>query len=439
MGATDQDKPVGGSEDAVLYGKADFQNMQRRAKEEKAQAGDYAITKFARDLTSSLDILALALRSVPESLRTRPADATEAEDPRKAVAELYSGVELTSKSIVDMLRMHGVTTFDPTGEKFNPLEHEAMYQAPVPTRSQVPSWNAPRQATRSKTASCERRRWALSRTRRRVAALPLLIRVCRDAVTRRSLGYAYVNFLNAADGERAMEQLNYSLIRGRPCRIMWSQRDPALRRTGQGNIFIKNLDETIDNKALHDTFSAFGQILSCKVAIGENGSLGYGFVHYETNEAAENAIIHVNGMLLNDKKVFVGHHVPKKERVAKIEEAKARFTNVYAKNIETSVTQEEFEELFKKFGPVTSCILSIDEEGSSRGFGFVNYEEHDDAQTAVNELHDSDYKGQKLFVARAQKKSEREESCGDRMRLPKTRSSPSRGCQSVPQEHPRGV
>ena len=57
------------------------------------------------------------------------------------------------------------------------------------------------------------------------------IRVCRDAVTRRSLGYAYVNYLNAADGacaswansspsylsagERALEQLNYSLIKGR--------------------------------------------------------------------------------------------------------------------------------------------------------------------------------------------------------------------------------
>lgn len=113
-------------------------------------------------------------------------------------------------------------------------------------------------------------------------------------------------------------------------RIMWSQRDPALRKTGQGNIFIKNLDEQIDNKvrimtssicslftvclqALHDTFAAFGNVLSCKVATDEHGrSKGYGFVHYETAEAAETAIKAVNGMLLNDKKVYVGHHISRK-------------------------------------------------------------------------------------------------------------------------------
>ncbi|KAI1314570.1 Protein phosphatase PP2A regulatory subunit B [Mortierella claussenii] len=235
------------------------------------------------------------------------------------------------------------------------------------------------------------------------------IRVCRDAVTRRSLGYAYVNFHNVADGERALETLNYTLIKNRPCRIMWSQRDPALRKTGTGNIFIKNLDSSIDNKALHDTFSAFGNILSCKVATEDGQSKGYGFVHYETHEAAENAIKHVNGMLLNDKKVFVGHHISKKERQSKVEEMKAKFTNVYIKNLDPEVSQDEVEALFTKFGPVTSVVVSTDENGRSKGFGFINFENHDDAKRAVDELHESDYKDKKLFVTRAQKKGEREE------------------------------
>jgi polyadenylate-binding protein len=44
--------------------------------------------------------------------------------------------------------------------------------------------------------------------------------VCRDAVTRRSLGYAYVNYLNAQDGERSLEQLNYSQIKGRAWSVL---------------------------------------------------------------------------------------------------------------------------------------------------------------------------------------------------------------------------
>jgi len=236
------------------------------------------------------------------------------------------------------------------------------------------------------------------------------IRVCRDAVTRRSLGYAYVNYLNTADGERALEQLNYSLIKNRACRIMWSQRDPALRKTGQGNIFIKNLDELIDNKALHDTFAAFGNVLSCKVATDEHGrSKGYGFVHYETAEAAERAIEAVNGMLLNDKKVYVGHHISRKERQSKLDEMKAQFTNLYIKNLDPELSQEDFEALFTKYGTVTSAVVQIDENGKSKGFGFVNYENHDDAAKAVEGLHETEINGFKLFVSRAQKKSEREE------------------------------
>ena len=239
------------------------------------------------------------------------------------------------------------------------------------------------------------------------------IRVCRDAVTRRSLGYAYVNYLNGQDAERALDQLNYSVIKTKPCRIMWSQRDPALRRTGAGNVFIKNLDETIDNKALHDTFVAFGAIVSCKVAVDETGkSRGYGFVHYETTEAAEEAISQVNGMMLADKVVFVGKYVPKRERQAKIDEVKSKFTNLYVKNLPLETTEEDFKELFAKYGTVTSAVIqpnTVDVDGKQLKFGFVNFEDHDAAKEALEKLHDSKYKDETLYVTRAQKKGEREE------------------------------
>lgn len=127
----ERDAKIKELQEAILYGKADYQNLQRRSKDEKAQAGDVAITKLARDLTNTLDILSLALRSVPEELRTASKDL-DLKDPRRVAADLFSGVDLTSKSMLDMLRTHGIVQFDPTGEKFDPKEHEALYQAPVP-------------------------------------------------------------------------------------------------------------------------------------------------------------------------------------------------------------------------------------------------------------------------------------------------------------------
>ena len=67
------------------------------------------------------------------------------------------------------------------------------------------------------------------------------VRICRDVITRRSLGYAYVNFQQPADAGRAMELLNHSVLNNTPIRIASSQRDPSLRKSGAGNVFIKNL------------------------------------------------------------------------------------------------------------------------------------------------------------------------------------------------------
>jgi len=132
-------------------------------------------------------------------------------------------------------------------------------------------------------------------------------------------------------------------------------------------------------------------------------------VHYSTGEAADAAIKAVNGMLLNDKKVYVGHHIGKKERQSKVEEQRAQFTNIFVKNINPELTEEEFEGLFSPYGKIVSAALTKDEGGVSKGFGFVNFEDHEAAKKAVDELNDKEVKDQKIFVGRAQKRSERDE------------------------------
>ncbi|XP_014465096.1 polyadenylate-binding protein 1-like isoform X1 [Alligator mississippiensis] len=234
------------------------------------------------------------------------------------------------------------------------------------------------------------------------------IRVCRDVATRRSLGYAYINFQQPADAERALDTMNFEVIKGRPIRIMWSQRDPGLRKSGVGNVFIKNLDDSIDNKALYDTFSAFGNILSCKVVCDENGSRGYGFVHFETHEAANRAIETMNGMLLNDRKVFVGHFKSRKEREAEFGARAMEFTNVYIKNFGDDMDDDKLREIFSRFGKTLSVKVMMDDSGHSKGFGFVNFEKHEEAQKAVADMNGKEINGRMVYVGRAQKRLERQ-------------------------------
>ncbi|KAI5940508.1 Polyadenylate-binding protein 1-like [Manis javanica] len=236
----------------------------------------------------------------------------------------------------------------------------------------------------------------------------LSIRVCRDVATRRSLGYAYVNFQQPADAERALDTMNFEVIKGQPIRIMWSQRDPGLRKSGVGNIFIKNLEDSIDNKALYDTFSAFGNILSCKVVCDDHGSKGFGFVHFETHEAAQQAISTMNGMLLNDRKVFVDHFKSRRERAAELGARAMEFTNVYVKNFRGDVDEQGLRDLFSQFGKMLSVKVMRDDSGHSRGFGFVNFEKHEEAQKAVMDMNGKEVSGQLLYVGRAQKRVERQ-------------------------------
>jgi polyadenylate-binding protein len=92
----------------------------------------------------------------------------------------------------------------------------------------------------------------------------------------------------------------------------------------------------------------------------DGNSNGYGFIHFETEEAAQNAIEKVNGMLLEDKKVFVGKFIPRAARMKEMGETANIFRNVYVKNFDVTLNDVKLKELFSKFGNILSAKVILE-------------------------------------------------------------------------------
>ena len=89
--------------------------------EERAKASEFAITSFARNLLSTIDILSAALSHVPRSIE--PTDT--------ALRDLFNGVELTQRALIKTFEQHGVVRMIvERGAAFDPNLHEATWQVP---------------------------------------------------------------------------------------------------------------------------------------------------------------------------------------------------------------------------------------------------------------------------------------------------------------------
>lgn len=239
----------------------------------------------------------------------------------------------------------------------------------------------------------------------------LQVRILRDIITRRSLGYGYVNFQNPSEAEKALETLNFKQVGDRHIRLMYQQRDPSARYSGNGNIFVKNLEDNIDSKGLHDLFKNFGSILSCKVATNDDGtSRRYGFVHFKEDDNASSAIEKMNGdkdRAAEDSALYVAQFIRRNLRIAAL---MRNFTNVYIKQVFPSVDKEAIESFFSRFGGITSICVKADKKG--RVFAFCNFAQHDTAVKAIEESHDKPAEGltdpaDTLYIQRAQPRNER--------------------------------
>lgn len=106
--------------DRFMRALADAENARKRSDRDRREAENYGGTKLARDMLPVYDALRRALDAAGEEVRA-------------AAPALIEGVELTQRELLNVFSRHGVQAIMPkVGDKFDPQNHEAMFEAPVP-------------------------------------------------------------------------------------------------------------------------------------------------------------------------------------------------------------------------------------------------------------------------------------------------------------------
>lgn len=106
------------------------------------------------------------------------------------------------------------------------------------------------------------------------------------------------------------------------------ERRDRMEKLQGANLYLKNLDDSINDEKLKELFSEFGTITSCKVMLDPQGqSRGSGFVAFSTPEEANRAVIEMNGKMIGRKPLYVAVAERKEERKARLQ---AHFSHLRA-------------------------------------------------------------------------------------------------------------
>lgn len=116
------EEEVAKTKDLMMRTVAEAENGRKRALRDRADAGKFAVSSFARDLLSVSDNLRRALESITEELLE--------QDP--AIKNLNSGIEATERELLRCFEKNGIKKTIPIDQKFDPNFHEVMFEAPMP-------------------------------------------------------------------------------------------------------------------------------------------------------------------------------------------------------------------------------------------------------------------------------------------------------------------
>ncbi|PIN26933.1 Polyadenylate-binding protein (RRM superfamily) [Handroanthus impetiginosus] len=222
-----------------------------------------------------------------------------------------------------------------------------------------------------------------------------------------SKGFAFVQFNSEVSAMAALSALHNTLLEGKTLYVakFLKKSDREKAEPNFRSLYVNNLDEGITEDFLKDKFSEHGKVSSAFVMKHKNGkSKGFGFVNFDSHEAAKKAMEALNGKLIGTKNLYVSGWRKKAERTKHFRHKcsdqckESKTSNLYVKNLDACVDDRTLQELFNGYGNVISAKVVRNGDGVSKGFGFVRFSCPYEAQKALNSLNGAEVAGRTLHV-----------------------------------------
>ncbi|CAI4063520.1 Mip6p SKDI_08G0570 [Saccharomyces kudriavzevii IFO 1802] len=247
-------------------------------------------------------------------------------------------------------------------------------------------------------------------------------KICRDFLTKKSLGYGYLNFGNKKDAEAAKKEFNYRIFFGQEVKIMPSMKNTLFRKNIGTNVFFSNLpldNPQLTTRSFYLIMIEYGNVLSCLLEKRKN----IGFVYFDNDISARNVIKKYNNQEFFGSKVICGIHFDKEVRsrpeftkrkkmigsdVVIEDELSAdknfpdstHLKTVLVKNLPPKATQEEVLDFFSASGPIKSVFISQKQSHKPLN-AFVTYKNEESSKKAQIDLKETIFKGQTIWVGPA--------------------------------------
>jgi len=147
------------------------------------------------------------------------------------------------------------------------------------------------------------------------------------------------------------------------------------------NLIINYLPQEMTEEELRTLFSSVGPLESCKLIRDKvtRASLGYAFVKYELPNDAKKAMESLQGMKLTNKTIKVSIARPSSNEI--------KNANLYVSGLPLPCSEQELRVLFARYGAIITAKVLYEENGQSRGVGFVRFDKRIDAEAAISGLN----------------------------------------------------